>query len=95
MSKYNITGNNYLINKIQINKPKSASQSMLDYITSKSYSVLENKDATPILDESDYVVSFSSDKNTNYEGYLEVSKLLSEIFDFKPLSKEDWNNNAN
>lgn len=95
MSKYNITGKNYYINKIQINKPKSSSQSMLDFITSKSYLVLENKDATPTLDESDYVVSFSSDKNTNYEGYLEVSKLLSEIFDFKPLSREDWDSNAN
>ena len=90
MNKYNITGKNYCINKIQINKPKSSNQSMLDFIKSESYLVLENKDATPILDESDYVVSFSSDKNTNYEGYLEVSKSLSEIFDFKPLSKEDW-----
>ena len=92
MSKYNITGKSYCINKIQINKPKSSSQSMLDCITSKSYLVLENKDATPILDESDYVVSFSSDKNTNYDDYLEVSKILADIFDFKPLSKEDWGN---
>lgn len=95
MSRYNTTGKSYNTNKIQINKPKSASQSMLDCITSESYLVLENKDAAPILDESDYVVSFSSDKNINYEDYLEVSKSLSEVFDFKPLSREDWDSNAN
>lgn len=90
MSKYNTTGKNYYINKIQINKPKSARQSTLDFITSKSCLVLEDKDATYRLDESDYVVDFLSDKNTNYDNYLEISKLLVDIFDFKTLSKEGW-----
>ena len=90
MSKYNTTGQNPCINKIQINKPKSASQSTLDFITSKSCLVLEDEDAARRLDERDYVVSFSSNKNTNYDDYLEISKLLVGIINFKPLTKEDW-----
>lgn len=90
MNRYNTSGQNPCINKIQINKPKSARQSTLDFITSKSCLVLEDKDATYRLDEGDYVVDFLSDKNTNYDNYLEISKLLVDIFDFKPLSKEDW-----
>lgn len=90
MSKYNTSGQNPCINKIQRNKPKSASQSTLDFISSKSCLVLEDKYAAHKLDERDYVVSFSSNKNTNYDNYLEISKLLVGIIDFKPLSKEDW-----
>lgn len=79
----------YVVNKVEVNKQKLASLEIMEFIQNSIDSEIF-VEGTSTLDQADYVVKFQKENKTTYEDYLEVSELLTGIVNFKPLSKDEW-----